>query len=307
MRIDYLREFLELASNLNFSTTARKLNLSQSALSMHIVALERDLNTKLFIRGKTNALSEQGKAFVEYASKIVSLYNEAKLVCCETCNPEFAPIKVHKMDARVKAVQLLIEKIYAYRKIAPETKIQLIDNIQKASLDLLIESSIDVSLVAVAIVDKEAFVENLYTESGIIAVPFCEDEPAILIPKTSDLANKERVSVHDLEGHTLVYMDHPLSKRRRMTNKRFFESYSVNCSYALKSFFSEDDFFMSDFKTNEAVLMQKSFFESNPIIKMRDDLVVKLFAEPVTSTFYIGYRADNQNLNIPPFVEFLTS
>ena len=50
MRIDTLYEFILLATNLNFTDTAKSFFIAQSALSNHISKLERELGAKLFTR-----------------------------------------------------------------------------------------------------------------------------------------------------------------------------------------------------------------------------------------------------------------
>ena len=48
--IDELKSFIQVVENQNFTKAARKLNLSQPAVSMHISGLEQQLNTKLILR-----------------------------------------------------------------------------------------------------------------------------------------------------------------------------------------------------------------------------------------------------------------
>ena len=63
---------------------------------------------------------------------------------------------------------------------------------------------------------------------------------------------------------------------------------------------------MSSFKSNEIVFAQKSFFTNMPIVSMRDDMVMKLFDEPVESVFYLGYRQDNTHPLLANIIEFFT-
>lgn len=75
MRIDTLYEFILLATNLNFTDTAKSFFIAQSALSNHISKLERELGAKLFTRdNRSVALTKVGKTFLEDAKKIVADY-----------------------------------------------------------------------------------------------------------------------------------------------------------------------------------------------------------------------------------------
>ena len=50
MKTEKLYEFLVLSKTLNYSRAAETLYISQSALSKHILEIEQELNTQLFLR-----------------------------------------------------------------------------------------------------------------------------------------------------------------------------------------------------------------------------------------------------------------
>lgn len=54
MDIQQLKYFLALAKELHFWKTAEKMNITQSALSRHIMSLENELGLQLFFRNKRN-------------------------------------------------------------------------------------------------------------------------------------------------------------------------------------------------------------------------------------------------------------
>ena len=63
MEIEYLHEFTVIANLGSFSRAAEELCISQSALSKHIAALERELDTPLLTRNSRNvSLSPAGAA-----------------------------------------------------------------------------------------------------------------------------------------------------------------------------------------------------------------------------------------------------
>lgn len=72
MDISIINEFAELAKNLNFTETARLLNMSQPTLSKHISSLERELRLSLFDRaGASMRLTTAGASLLSYAYKII--------------------------------------------------------------------------------------------------------------------------------------------------------------------------------------------------------------------------------------------
>ncbi|MCQ2567280.1 MAG: LysR family transcriptional regulator [Mogibacterium sp.] len=73
-----LTYFITVAEELNFTKAAEKLCMSQPPLSNQIKALERELDTVLFIRGgRFLQLTEAGKLYYRHAKEILALANKA--------------------------------------------------------------------------------------------------------------------------------------------------------------------------------------------------------------------------------------
>jgi DNA-binding transcriptional LysR family regulator len=78
MNLSRLLTFHEAAEALNFSTAARKLSITQPAVSAQIHILEVDLGVKLFNRiGKIITLSEAGEVLRSYTRRVFRLLEEA--------------------------------------------------------------------------------------------------------------------------------------------------------------------------------------------------------------------------------------
>ncbi len=72
VEISSLRVFLAAAEELNFSKAAKRLHMSQSAVSQHIQAMERAYSTELFLRrGRSITLSEAGEALLPMAREVL--------------------------------------------------------------------------------------------------------------------------------------------------------------------------------------------------------------------------------------------
>lgn len=79
MDIEYYREFVTLAHRLNFRETANELNISQSALSRHIAALEQYYGLPLFNRDLHQVhLTEAGAFLLDYAGSINDLAQQSR-------------------------------------------------------------------------------------------------------------------------------------------------------------------------------------------------------------------------------------
>ena len=70
--------FLKVAELKNFSKAAEKLGYSQSAVTVQIQQLEKELGVRLFERvGKGVALTESGQDFVFHANEILNTTRQA--------------------------------------------------------------------------------------------------------------------------------------------------------------------------------------------------------------------------------------
>lgn len=75
MDIRFFQEYMTLVMHRNFTSAARELYISQSTLSRHIDALERDLGAELIYKSQPFALTEAGKVVMRHAPAIMNSYD----------------------------------------------------------------------------------------------------------------------------------------------------------------------------------------------------------------------------------------
>lgn len=79
MNIDQLRYFADLAKTKSMNTTAKRMFISQPALSESVKRLEEELNCVLLIRSKTGiAFTEDGKMVLEHALRILEHHDQIR-------------------------------------------------------------------------------------------------------------------------------------------------------------------------------------------------------------------------------------
>ncbi len=79
MDISLARTFLEIVAAGNFVSAARRLNVTQSTVSMRVRSLEEQLGRPIFIRSKTGTgLTPAGQQFLRYATSLVKVWEEAR-------------------------------------------------------------------------------------------------------------------------------------------------------------------------------------------------------------------------------------
>ncbi len=104
-----LRTFTTIVDLASFSRAARQLNLSQSAISQQISALERDLAVQLLQRAGSGARpTPSGEILLRYARQILAKIDEAQRVLAEQ---EQAGAGVLRIGAGGAACHYLLPKV----------------------------------------------------------------------------------------------------------------------------------------------------------------------------------------------------
>jgi len=78
--ITLAKTFLEIARTGSFVAAAGQLNVTQTAVSARVHALEEQLGRRLFVRNKSGArLTQAGERFVRHATTLVQVWDRARL------------------------------------------------------------------------------------------------------------------------------------------------------------------------------------------------------------------------------------
>lgn len=145
MDIRQLSYFVEVAHQQSFTKAAKKLNVSQPALSKCISNLEEELNTSLFTRGIGHiTLTEEGQYALDNATELLTCYNEIahKLYHLNSQNSTSLTIGCSMLLHSLIGINFLESvctqhdiKINAYSE---GTLNQLLENIYKGKLNLAV-------------------------------------------------------------------------------------------------------------------------------------------------------------------------
>ena len=147
MELYHLRTFTHLARLGNFSRAAEDLTLSQSAVSRHIEALEREFGLPLFVRGGRGAvLTEAGRRLLERAERILRLEEEAVAALRELQTLETGCLS---LGASTTPGNYLLASVLArYRLDHPRIQCRLQIANSHAILPLLAEGKVDLAVLA---------------------------------------------------------------------------------------------------------------------------------------------------------------
>lgn len=169
MTLEQLRIFIAVAERQHVTRAAEALNLTQSAVSAAVSALEHRHATKLFHRvGRRIELSEAGLLFLDEARGVLQRAASAELALAELSGLRRGTLSVQA--SQTIASYWLPRHLVRYRSAYPDIEIALtIGNTAQAAAAVIAGSA------------ELGFVEGDIDESALANEPFAHDELALVV------------------------------------------------------------------------------------------------------------------------------
>lgn len=222
MELWQLRTFRVVAETLNFTRAAERLNLTQSAVSHQIKALEREMGEPLFIRTKRGVkLSQSGKVALEHAERIL---DEAEAMREHVSERKHSPVgRVRAAAATQAFVHLFATLFESFMRTYPGVELSFRTTVStdQTVTDILNGAS-DVGFASMPVYSPSLHITELF-----------EDELVLVVGKMHHLANEQEVTIEQIERERLILFERGASIRR--TTDAFFKSVNIRPSLAMES------------------------------------------------------------------------
>ncbi|WML51272.1 LysR family transcriptional regulator [Neobacillus sp. PS3-12] len=186
---EQLLTFITVYELNNYSRTADHLNLTQPAVTARIQKLEIELGCKLFYRdGKKILLTQEGKALLPFARKILSYINEAR----QTIELLKTPTITIGLSPAI-SVSLVLDALTLLRE-SEEQSFDMLEAADSVEVSKMVESGlVDIGLVRDVIPfpnleSKKIFHEKLF----------------FIVGKGHPLAAKTEIKKEDLMNQTMI-------------------------------------------------------------------------------------------------------
>ena len=162
-----LEVFLAAAEGENFSVAARKLHLSQPAISFQIQSLEQHLKVQLFQRtGKRIALTEAGRDLIPMAREMVNLSARIEETMCLQQGVVKGHIQIACSTSPGKYV--LPHLIGAFRKHYPDVQFAVAVMSREAVEEKLLAQQVHIGVLSMASKHKELECWSLFEDELIL-------------------------------------------------------------------------------------------------------------------------------------------
>ena len=182
-----LQIFLAAAEEENFSVAARKMHLSQPAISAQIQGLEQRLNAQLFQRnGKRIALTEAGHELVPFAREMVNMSSRIEEAMCSRQGIIKGHVQIGCSTSPGKYI--LPHLIGEFRKHYPDVKFSVQLMSRSEVEEKLLSQEIHIGVMSVASKHKEVEIW-----------PFFDDELVLIVSTLHPWAACNEVEIKDLK------------------------------------------------------------------------------------------------------------
>lgn len=193
MEIRTMEYYLAVVREGNISAAAKALHIAQPSLSRQMKDLEDELHTTLFVRGNRKiTLTEEGMILRKRAEEMVQLAQMTQEEISQVRNHMTGTIKIGAGESRAfHYLSLAASKLI---QTNPNIHLQIVSGDTEDLMDQLNNGLLDFAFI---------FTEVDHTLYQSITLPE-EDHFAVLMPKTSPLAQKEVINATDLNNLPII-------------------------------------------------------------------------------------------------------
>lgn len=196
MDIHKFNVFLDLAKTENYSETARRLYTTQGNVSKQILALEKELKTKLFIREHRRiSLTESGRITEMYAKKIIHEFDALQQTLNQHNIESDNVLTIHTMSAfsNYEGFSLMS----SFHQNFPEVTLHFSEIKDRKLVDSLLDNQADI-IFGQYITGLNNKFETLLTD---------QDSLVAVLPANHSLSAKRVLSINDILQEDILVLD----------------------------------------------------------------------------------------------------
>lgn len=172
MNLKQLEAFVQIADSGSFSKAAKDLFLTQPTISAHISTLEKELNTRLFVRNtKEVRLSDSGKLLYEYAKQMTIL--QKKIEDAFAVREEKAHQCLTIAASTIPAQYLLPGILARFNEKYPNQQFKILESDSAKVVEQVVNNTVDIGFTG-TVIDKRL----------CKYIPFYQDELVVITPNT---------------------------------------------------------------------------------------------------------------------------
>ena len=195
MELRQLHSFRAVVREGSFTAAAKKLHMTQPAVSLHIKALEEELGARLLDRdGRGVRLTEAGEALLSSADAALASLEEAARRIAELRAPEKGTVVLACGDT--VALHMLPPVLTQFRAAHPHAEVVVHNHGSKAILEMVLHREADVGIVT----------RPPYVDPALWSRTLLEDPLVLALPPAHALTQAKRLTLRALRGEPAVML-----------------------------------------------------------------------------------------------------
>lgn len=192
-----LRVLSQVAAQGSFSAAADTLGMTQSAVSQHIAALEREIGLPVVRRGtRPVELSEAGYALTRHATGILARLETAEQELAEIAERRRGRLRFGAFPTVLGT--LMPAAFTRFRRLQPDVRLTVVDDHLHRLIPRLESGELDLAVIY----DHEALPE--VRTAKFERAPLLEDRFAAVLPTTHPLARRRTLRLQDLREESWI-------------------------------------------------------------------------------------------------------
>jgi len=214
MEIRQLKAFLAIAEAKTFTAGARRVNVTQAAISMQIRQLEEEVGLQLFTRTPRRViLTEAGEYLLERARKILREHDSALAEIAEVAGAEYGRLRIGTASGTFAMHQLpsILQRV---KEKFPNSELTVSSGTSQRLVDKMMHGEIDIAFVSLPVDNANITTESIFSDEIV----------AIGNPK-HPLAKDKFISAAALAGEDLILGEQGGNTRRMIDE--FFSAANV--------------------------------------------------------------------------------
>lgn len=261
MNIDQLKYLADLAITNSMNLTARRMFITQQAVSDSIKRMEHELGCTLLNRSKTGiSFTEDGKVILEHAQKILKHHNDIEHYLQEKYNKNYTEGKLFIGAGPVVNEVILPELLFRMHNRFPNINIHVASNSIESIIDLLRTGDLDFILFGYTKNNRFDFqsidFDTVHQELEAYALHRLYIDPLVCVmTHNHPLSVQETVSLADMNNYKQTVYSNDVSY---VTNKGY-QHVSTNIKIHQQFIKSEGTICSLPFRTYLTLFPQKEY------------------------------------------------
>ena len=201
MNTERCREFVVLAQTCNYLQAADQLFISQSSLSKHIKALERELGVELFSRTTRRVqLTEHGRVFLPFARKLASTAHDAEVALSYASDNERRIIDIGSIPVMVPYG--ITELLHRFEREHPNVRMRITEGEADQLKELMRKRLLDLAFIR----EWDGDVAHEGDDAEFASSEFAEDRLAAVLPAGHPLAMRPSIRLAELANEEFLLL-----------------------------------------------------------------------------------------------------